>query len=262
MNGPLLFAGGWLFASLLMLVLWLVQRRTGNAGIVDVGWAAGIALLAIGYALLGPAPLAFRLVAAAMGAGWGFRLAWHIHHRGHGKPEDGRYTQLRKDWGPRFQRKLFSFYQLQAFTVALLAVPYLFVALHVDATWTALHLAGLGVWVIGWSGESIADAQLNAFKRRPDKPSPVCQVGLWRYSRHPNYFFEWLTWVGLALFAMSAPLGWISIFCPLAILYILLRVTGIPATEEQALRSKGDAYRAYQRTTNAVVPWFPRKEGA
>ncbi|HMP74913.1 MAG TPA: DUF1295 domain-containing protein [Kiritimatiellia bacterium] len=262
MNALGLFLFGWLAAALFMAALWLVQRRTGNAGIVDVGWAAGIATLALGYAALGNTDPLPRFVAGAMGALWGYRLAWHIHQRAHGKPEDGRYTQLRRDWGADFQHKLFNFYQLQAFTVALLALPYLFIATAPALTWGPLHTVGLAVWLTGWLGESVADAQLNAFKRNPNRTSPVCQSGLWRYSRHPNYFFEWLTWVGLALFALPAPYGWTAWLCAASILYLLFRVTGIPATEAQALRSKGDAYRAYQRTTSAFVPWFPRKDDA
>ncbi len=252
---------GWLGAAALMALLWIVQRRTGNAGVVDVGWAFGIATLAVVYSLLGPAPLHIRLPAGAMGALWGFRLAWHIHRRGHGKPEDGRYAQLRRDWAGAFQGKLFAFYQFQGLTVALLALPYLLVAFHRAAEWGWVHAAGLSVWAVGWIGESVADAQLEAFKRIPGKKDPVCRSGLWGYSRHPNYFFEWLTWVGLAVYALAAPYGWIALACPAAILHILLNVTGVPATEEQAVRSKGDAYRRYQADTNAFFPG-PRRKGS
>lgn len=250
------------FAVFVMVVLWLVQRKTGNAGIVDVGWSAGIATLALGYSLLGDADVPIRLASGAMGALWGYRLAWHIHQRGHGKPEDGRYTQLRRDWGERFQVKLFGFYQLQALTVAFFALPYALIATDSSIKWGLFHTAGALVWALGWIGETIADAQLGAFKRRLDRTERVCTRGLWRYSRHPNYFFEWLTWVGLALFAFPANFGWLAAACPIAILYLLFRVTGIPATEAQALRSKGDAYRAYQRQTSAFFPWFPRKDAA
>lgn len=253
---------GLAFAMLMMTALWFIQRKTGNAGIVDVGWSAGIAFLAVGYALVGDAPPTLRLAAGAMGALWGLRLAWHIHQRGHGKPEDGRYAQLRREWGEQFQSKLFGFYQLQALTVAFFALPYALVATAAVLPWSLAHSIGAAVWAAGWLGESIADAQLDRFKKRPDRSETVCKRGLWRYSRHPNYFFEWLTWVGLALFALPAPYGWIALACPAAILYLLFRVTGIPATEAQALRSKGDAYRAYQRETNAFFPWFPRKDTA
>jgi steroid 5-alpha reductase family enzyme len=112
--------------------------------------------------------------------------------------------------------------------------------------------------LVAIAGESLADAQLAAFKRRAAK-GQVCDAGLWRYSRHPNYFFEWLVWVAYFLFALGSPHGWLAFVGPASILFLLLRVTGIPLTEEQSLRSKGDAYRRYQRTTSAFVPWFPKK---
>lgn len=260
MNILLWSLAGGLMASLFMALLWGVQRRIGNAGVVDVGWAFGIAALAVAYTLLGPAPAFIRIPAGLMGALWGFRLAWHIHRRGHGKPEDGRYAQLRQTWGAAFQRKLFFFYQAQALTVALFALPYLLVAVHREAAWSGFHIAGLLIWTVGWFGESLADAQLESFKRDPARPGTVCQSGLWRYSRHPNYFFEWLTWVGLAIYALPSPYGWVALIAPAAILHLLLNITGIPATEEQALRSKGDAYRRYQATTNAFFPGPPRKD--
>jgi steroid 5-alpha reductase family enzyme len=104
----------------------------------------------------------------------------------------------------------------------------------------------------------VADSQLQSFKSNPANRSATCRVGLWRYSRHPNYFFEWLIWVAFAVFAMGSPYGYVAAFAPLLMLFFLFRVTGIPATEAQALRSKGDDYRQYQRTTSAFVPWFPR----
>ena len=115
------------------------------------------------------------------------------------------------------------------------------------------------LWVVAWLGEAVADAQLAKFKADPASKGRTCRVGLWRYSRHPNYFFEWLTWVAFAWFATSSPNGWIGWISPALILYFLLRVTGIPATEEQALRSRGENYRRYQETTSAFLPWFPKK---
>jgi steroid 5-alpha reductase family enzyme len=108
------------------------------------------------------------------------------------------------------------------------------------------------------SGEALADRQLESFKRDPQNRGRVCDVGLWRYSRHPNYFFEWLIWLSYALYASTSPAGWAAWIAPALILYFLLRVTGIPATEAQALRSRGDAYRRYQARTSPFVPWFRR----
>ena len=100
--------------------------------------------------------------------------------------------------------------------------------------------------------------QLQGFKKDPANRGKTCRAGLWSYSRHPNYFFEWLIWVSFFIFASASPYGWISIVCPVLIFYFLFKVSGIPATEAQALRTKGDDYRDYQRTTSAFFPWFPK----
>lgn len=262
MNAPLFTAGGIVLAAAVMSTLWFVQRRTRNAGIVDVGWAASIAALAVLYSIFGQSPLPFRVVGGAMGLLWGARLAWHLHRRGHGRPEDGRYRKLREKWGDEFQQKLFFFYQIQAVTVGFFAAPFAVIANAPALSWSVIHVMGIALWLIGWIGESIADAQLRAFKMRHADPAAVCKDGLWRYSRHPNYFFEWLVWCGVALYALPAPGGWAALLCPLAMLFLLLRGTGIPATEQYALSVKGEAYRRYQRETSAFIPWFPKKDSS
>ncbi|MEO5959624.1 MAG: DUF1295 domain-containing protein, partial [Opitutaceae bacterium] len=121
-----------------------------------------------------------------------------------------------------------------------------------------LEIGGAALWLVAIGGEALADAQLAAFKRAPANKGQVCDTGLWRASRHPNYFFEWLVWVAYFVFALASPWGWFAIVGPASILYLLLRVTGIPMTEEQSVRSKGDAYRRYQQTTSAFIPWWPK----
>jgi steroid 5-alpha reductase family enzyme len=121
-----------------------------------------------------------------------------------------------------------------------------------------LEYAGAILWLTAWIGEFVADSQLAGFKRNPANRGAVCSVGLWRYSRHPNYFCEWLIWLAFAVFAIGSPYGYVALFSPALMLYFLFQVTGIPATEAQALRSKGDAYRRYQESTSVFVPWFPR----
>jgi steroid 5-alpha reductase family enzyme len=115
---------------------------------------------------------------------------------------------------------------------------------------------GVGLWFIGWIGEAVADSQLKRFRKRQNSESEnsVCQTGLWRYSRHPNYFFEWLIWVGFAFLALSAPGGWMGLLAPLLMWHFLVNVTGIPMTETLSVKSKGEAYRRYQYTTNAFFP--------
>lgn len=254
----LLFAT--LIAFLIMATLWLVQRKTNNAGVVDVGWSASVPLLALFYFVYLHGVASSRaIVALAMVLLWGGRLAWHIHRRAHGKPEDARYTDLRNAWGKNFQWKIFIFFQAQAVAAVVFSLPLLIAMLHRAEGFSTLELAGIAVWLTGWLGESAADRQLNRFKADPVNKGRVCEAGWWNVSRHPNYFFEWLVWVGFALFAWPAPIGAIALICPLLMLFFLFRLTGIPATEEQALKSKGDAYRRYQQTTSAFVPWFKKK---
>ncbi|HMO49793.1 MAG TPA: DUF1295 domain-containing protein [Kiritimatiellia bacterium] len=251
----------------IMVGLWLIQRRTGNAGIVDIGWSGSIPLL---VALCGillwtdqtrtSADVMRQVAATMMCALWGFRLVAHIHRRSHGKPEDRRYATLRKNWGNHAQRNLFWFFQFQAVAAALFALPYILILRNPAPDIHPLEWAGLVLWFMAWFGEAIADQQLAAFKRNPANEGKVCDAGLWNYSRHPNYFFEWLIWCAVALAALPAPLGWIALVCPVLMLFFLFKVTGIPATEAQALKSKGDAYRRYQKTTSVFVPWFKRKD--
>lgn len=241
--------------------LFLICRRLDNYGFVDVAWSYAFALLATYYAAFGSGWLPRRVILATMAGLWSLRLGTHLLRRvaGHHPVEDGRYIQLRKDWAGNFGPKMFGFFQLQAGTVVLLGVPFLLPVLNSAPTFHPLELAGAGLWLFAIAGESLADAQLAAFKRDPASKGRVCDTGLWQFSRHPNYFFEWLIWVAYFVFALGSPWGAIAVIGPASILYLLLRVTGIPLTEQQSLRSKGEAYRRYQATTSAFIPWFPKK---
>lgn len=245
-------------------VLYFVARRMDNYGIVDVAWSYAFGALAAFYALAGPGWPERRALIAALAVVWSVRLGTHLCIRvlGHHPVEDGRYVQLRKGWSANFAARMFRFYQFQAVSVVLLGVPFLVASLNPRASLHPLEIAGALLWLVSITGEALADAQLAAFKRDPANRGRVCDASLWRYSRHPNYFFEWLIWVAYFVFALASPWGWLAIIGPASILYLLLRVTGIPMTEEQSLRSRGDAYRRYQQTTSAFVPWFPRKPAA
>ena len=240
---------------------YFVARRINNYGVVDIVWSYAFAVLALFYALAAPGWPVRRALIATMAVLWSLRLGTHLFRRvvGHHPVEDGRYVQLRKDWAANFAPKMAGFFQLQAVSVILLGAAFLLACLNPAPQIHACEIAGALLWLIALTGEAIADAQLAAFKRNPASHGRVCDVGLWRYSRHPNYFFEWLVWVAYFVFALGSPTGWIAAVGPLSILYLLLRVTGIPLTEEQSLRSKGEAYRRYQQTTSAFVPWPPRK---
>ena len=242
-------------------LFYLLARRINNYGIVDIVWSYAFGALALFYAFGADGWPVRKALIATMAVLWSLRLGTHLYRRvmGHHPVEDGRYVQLRQDWAGNFAPKMFGFFQLQAASVVLLGVAFFVVSLNPAPRLHGLEITGVILWLVALTGESLADAQLAAFKRDPASKGRVCTAGLWRFSRHPNYFFEWLVWVAYFLFALASPHGWIAGLGPASILYLLLRVTGIPLTEQQSLRSKGDAYRRYQQTTSAFVPWFPRK---
>ena len=242
-----------------MFVLWLIHLPMKNASIVDVGWASSLGILAIVYALRSTGDPLRSWIIAAMAATWAFRLAVHLLIRIVGEPEEGRYVQLRQDWKTNLGLKFLLFFEFQAVLAVVLSIPFLLATRNPSPTLHPLEFAGVIVFLIGVIGESVADAQLSRFKSDPANKGRTCRVGLWNYSRHPNYFFEWLIWVSFALYALASPWGWLGLVSPALILYFLFKVTGIPATEAQALRSRGDEYRKYQETTSAFFPWFPRR---
>ena len=250
----------WLGTALAMVIGWLVQYRSRNASLVDLIWTASMGLAAIFYALTsGGSPL-FRVLVAVLGGLWSLRLFVHLFQRVHGAEEDGRYAYLRKHWHDN-QLYFFLFFQGQALFTAMLAVPFLAVAWspRISATvWTAL---GGAIWLVSIYGEGLADRQLARFVKRDDSKGKTCREGLWRHSRHPNYFFEWTHWFAYPLLALGSPVYWLSLTAPVLMLMFLYRFTGIPFTEQQAVRSRGEDYRRYQRNTSPFIPWFPNDEG-
>ncbi len=254
----LIIVGSASVASL-MLLLWLIHLRSGNAAIVDAGWAGGLAMLRILYSALGGRYWLRSAIIASMAGIWGFRLAIYLlSSRIIGHPEEGRYQELRRQWKTNIPFKSLLFYEFQALLCVVLAVPFLAASRNPDPRISSLEWAAVALWAMAMAGEAAADAQLSKFKSDRSNKGRTCQAGLWRYSRHPNYFFEWLIWVAFALFALASPGGFWGLLSPMLILYFVLRVTGIPATEAQALRTRGEEYRRYQKTTSAFVPWFPK----
>jgi steroid 5-alpha reductase family enzyme len=252
---------GTAIVGAMMLGLWIIHLIVHNAALVDVGWAAGLAILAIYYAIAGPGYPARKWAIASMAGFWGLRLAGYLlFARVVGQSEEGRYAQLRKEWKTYLPLRFLFFFEFQAVLDVLLSLPFLLACLNPNAPLSVVEKVGAGIWVIGLLGEAMADQQLSKFKKAAANKGKTCRAGLWRYSRHPNYFFDWLIWVGYAVFALGSPWGWLGLISPALILYFLLGITGIPATEAQALRSRGSEYRDYQRSTSSFVPWFPKKE--
>lgn len=250
----------WAASALLLGGLYLRQRQTRNATLVDAGWAASVALAAILAAILAPGNPAQRILIGTIGAAENLRIAWLVLRRARGtNEEDTRYHELRRRWRERGREQLsFAiFYQAQALLAAVLGTVFV-LAVFAHGALGAFAWAGAALWLVAASLEFLADAQLRQFKSEPANKGKTMRSGLWRTSRHPNYFFQCLTWVAYAIVALAAPWGWLGFLSPALLLGLVLFVTGIPPSEEQALRSRGDDYRRYQRETSPFIPWFPR----
>jgi steroid 5-alpha reductase family enzyme len=258
----LLVLVGWAGLAVVMALVWARQRRTGNAGWVDVAWTFGLAGFALLFAAFADGWGPRRALVAALVLVWALRLGLHVTRRVSKGPEDGRYRALRERLGPRTQPWLFAFFQAQAAIAAVLSLAYLAPMRKVDPEWTLVDGLGVLAWLVGAVGESVADRQLSRWIADPENRGRTCRAGLWRLSRHPNYFFDWVHWFGYAILALGAPDGWTAWIAPPLMLLLFLRVTGVPPAEAQALRSRGDDYRRYQRATNAFFPGPPRPEGA
>ncbi|RQO64498.1 hypothetical protein DBR43_32450 [Pedobacter sp. KBW06] len=261
MATPYLFLVCLVACCLLMTAAWCWAVKIKNAGVVDVFWAFNFPLIAVLLFFLADGLELRKQLICGMVLIAGSRLGIHLWQRviGYLKEEEGRYQQLRKEWAPQENKKFFWFFQFQAFSNVFLAIPFFVIAVNKDPEISPPEYLGLILWAIAVFGEAIADWQLTQFKKDPANKGEVCQSGLWNYSRHPNYFFQLLMWTAYFVFALGSPMGWIAIISPLIIGYLLFKVTGIPATEEQALRSKGDKYRNYQKTTSVFIPWFKNR---
>ncbi|MBD3265562.1 DUF1295 domain-containing protein [bacterium] len=250
-----------LAVSCLFWILYRIQKLTGDAGIVDVGWAAGLGCLALFYAFaLSGDP--YRRIALALLAGfWSFRLALYLlFNRVLGKEEDGRYKSIRESWQGNIQTFFFWFFQAQGLLDIILSLSFLIVALNPQPFPSYWDMAAVMLFLISITGESMADRQLARFRANPGNKGKTCRRGLWKYSRHPNYFFEWLHWWVYVFLALGSPYWWITLIAPALMLYFILYITGIPPTEAQAIASRGEDYKNYQQTTSAFIPWFPKKE--
>jgi steroid 5-alpha reductase family enzyme len=248
--------------SILMAGAWLVQQRTGNSGWVDTIWTFSLGLTGAAGALwpiagLSPNPRQWLL--ATLVALWSIRLGSHIARRSAGITDDPRYAAFAQDWGVDSARRMFVFLQNQA----LGSIPLVF-SIFVAARFPheALRIQdylGVLVLLIGIAGEALADAQLKTFRSDPANKGRVCDVGLWRWSRHPNYFFEWFGWLAYPVIAISPEYGWgwVTLLAPVFMYWILVHVTGIPPLEAQMLRSRGERYRDYRSRTSAFFPLPP-----
>jgi steroid 5-alpha reductase family enzyme len=255
--------------SVAMATAWWFQRRWRNAGWVDVFWTfaagtAGVVGALFPLTAMGGGPDGYpprRVVVAALAAFWAVRLGAHLRHRVLTRPEDARYASFRRDWAERFQPRLFWFLQIQAAAAWPLAAAVLAAARNPAPGPEITDIAALVVAGGAILGEALADRQLARFVSDQRNKGRVCNTGLWAWSRHPNYFFEFLGWCAWPLFAFNPEWGlfWLAFSAPLLMYWLLVHVSGIPPLEQVMLASRGDSYRDYQRRTSAFVPIPPRQ---
>lgn len=247
--------GGILWAYMTFwFVLSQIKKRNDVA---DVAWGLGFVLLSwTALALSGEVHLRGIIVAVLVTV-WGGRLAWHIHRRNRGKKEDYRYAQWRKDWGKWFVLRSYAqVYLLQGILLFCISLPVLFIARSSESGLQAFDIVGCIVWAVGFYFESIGDSQLARFLKDPKNAGKLMQSGLWRYTRHPNYFGEVTQWWGIWLIALNVPYGWIGIIGPLTITILILKVSGIPMLEKK-MKEHPD-FAAYERSTSVFIP-LPRR---
>jgi steroid 5-alpha reductase family enzyme len=245
----------------LFFVLVCIAHRKEFYSIVDAVWALAFIPVAMVYAYpkLPTDPWVFRLSVIPVSV-WALRLGGFLLKRllSHYPVEDSRYRVLREEYTVRGSvfRGFFWFYQYQAWSVILLSLPIYSISQRSDGSLGVLDGVALGLFLVSLVGEAVADLQADRFKSNPHNRGKVCDVGLWKYSRHPNYFFEICVWVAIGLLACSGPFGIFGMSSAVLIAYLILKVTGIPMAEERAIASRGEAYREYQRKTSMLIPWF------
>lgn len=247
-------------AAVLMAAVWLVSLRLQDVSIVDIVWGLAGALMALSSFLLAGGSPPRKFLITAMTVIWGCRLALHIGLRARGKGEDFRYAAMRAERPDTFPiRSLVTVFLFQAFLMWLISMPAQVAQLSPEPVGlNILDLLGLGVWAVGFSFEALSDRQLKAFLSDPANRGKVMDKGLWRFSRHPNYFGDSLIWWGIFLVAAATPGGWMTVFSPILMTFLLMRISGVPLLEK-ALAERREGYADYMARTSPFFPWPPGK---
>lgn len=244
--------------SAVMTIAWSIWRMTRNSGWVDTTWTFGLGLVGIAGALLVNTNTERAMLVSLLIAIWALRLGVHIAKRTAGITDDPRYAKLVLEWGRNAVPQMFVLLQKQAWVSVPLGLSMLLAAWNPAPALRLQDYLGAFVLAIGIDGEALADAQLNAFRSDTKNKNKICERGLWRWSRHPNYFFEWVGWLAYPIiaidFAGNYPWGWIAIGGPLCMYWLLVHVSGIPPLEEHMLAKRGAKFRSYQHRTNAFFP--------
>jgi steroid 5-alpha reductase family enzyme len=242
-----------------MTVIFVTALFKKDNSIVDIAWGLGFILVALFAFFLEREFFARHILVTVLVMIWGFRLALHIFLRNKGRGEDFRYAQWRREWGRLFLlRSFFQIFMLQGLLLLVIAYPITLTNHSRETGLSYLDLAGVVLWITGFFFEAVGDFQLSRFKRDPGNKGKIMSSGLWKYTRHPNYFGETVMWWGIFLISLSVELGWTAIISPLLITFLLLRVSGVTMLEKKYVGNRD--FEEYEQKTNAFIPWFPKKD--
>lgn len=256
MNELLFYSAAFIF--LYMTCVFCLALLKKDNSLVDIAWGLGFIGVAILTIFLKEGWTTRQVIVSCLVSIWGLRLALHIALRKRGRGEDFRYAKWRQDWGRWFVlRSYFQIFMLQGVFLFIIALPIILVNFSSREDLTAMDLLGIGVWCIGFIFEAVGDYQLVQFKKQPANKGKIISTGLWKYTRHPNYFGEVVMWWGIFLLALSVENGWLAVFSPFTITFLLLRVSGVTMLEKKY--QGNPEFEAYAERTNAFFPWFPKK---
>ncbi len=251
---------GWcaLIAFCYMTALFVIAMIRKDNSVADVAWGPGFIVVSWGALVINGNYNPTQFLVAGLVTVWGLRLAIRIFRRNRGKGEDPRYAKWREDWGKWFVlRSYLQVFIIQGFVLLLNITPVMLIMASTEEGFAWIGYVGLAVWCVGFLFESLGDYQLDSFLKKPENRGTIIDVGLWRYTRHPNYFGEITMWWAIFIIALGVPWGWVGVIGPIAITSTILFVSGIPMTEK--LMEKTPGWDEYKRKTSALIPWFPEK---
>jgi len=239
------------------VLFFLVGTFIKNNSIIDIGWGIGFVLVAWFILLRDPKILPNQLIMTVLITIWGLRLFYHILKRNIGKQEDFRYAAWRREWGKwLLPRAFFQIYMLQGIFMYLISLSVIFVSYEDRKVNIPIMILGIMVWIIGFYFEAIGDYQLKVFISKKENRGNIMMTGLWKYTRHPNYFGEATMWWGIFILAISSGASFLSIISPLTITLLLVFVSGVPMLEKSMKKKPG--YSEYARKTNVFIPWVQK----
>ena len=255
-----LWGGCFFWIESLMLLLFGVYLLFRNVSLVDLGWSVSFLCCLLILWLFSEGYFWRQLLLTMLVGAWAGRLTWHLARRFSPSQDDPRYERILSRFAlpAPLPVKVLLLYLMQGAIASFLSLPFLYIFSNTAAGFSAWEMYGVLVWGIGFWGVATADRELTHFRAEDPTGQGVCMTGLWRYSRHPNYFFEWVIWVAYAMLALGTSWGFLGVVAPLTMFYLLVQVSGIPITEEISLEKRGQGYALYQQTTSAFFPWWPR----